>query len=148
MRSNLNEAKQIHLNELVTNIEYARAAKSSGIITVTSRNSLTGQITIHKCKHVVSSVSLNVLKNSKNLFTPRLPKSITTSINNLRLGTNNKVFFVFSENVFSNNMTGLSFIWQDGSPFSLDADKICNVGEKKSILILNFQNKNLFLSSK
>jgi len=39
-RSNLNEAKQIHLNELVTNIEYAPVAKSSGIITVTSRNSL------------------------------------------------------------------------------------------------------------
>lgn len=127
LSSSLNAAKQIRLNELVSNIEYAQAAKTSGNITVTSKNSLTGQVTIYKCKHLVSSVSLNVLKNTKNLFTPPLPASIATSLNNLRLGTNNKIFFVFNQNVFTNGMTALSFIWQNGTAFSLNADAACNV---------------------
>jgi hypothetical protein len=134
LSSSLNAAKQIRLNEIVTNIEYALAAKSAGNITVTSLNNLTGKVTIYKCKQLVSSVSLNVLKNTKNLFTPPLPASKLTSLNNLRLGTNNKVFFVFSQNVFTNGMRGLSFIWNNNTPISLNADKICNVKLKVSFL--------------
>lgn len=142
LSSSLNSAKQIRLNTKVTNIDYTQADKpnNSGFITVRSRDSLSGIETIYKCKQLVASVSLNVLKNTVNLFTPPLPASKTASLNRLKFGTNNKIFFVFSQNVFAptEKKTGLSFLWQNNLPFSLNADTTCNLNVREKKLKLVF----------
>jgi hypothetical protein len=62
---------------------------------------MNGIETIYKCKQLISSVSLNVLKNTANLFTPPLPATKLNSLNRLKQGTNNKIFYVFDRNVFA-----------------------------------------------
>ena len=115
----------------MSNVNYSQAdqANNLGFITVKSTNSLTGVVTIYKCKQLVSSVSLNVLKNTPNLFTPALPATITNSLNRLKLGVNNKIFYVFSQSVFptGSTKTGVSFLVNKNLPFSLNADATCNI---------------------
>ena len=144
MSSNLNPAKQIRLNSKVINVDYTQADKpgNAGYITVRSMDSRNGIENIYTCRQLISSVSLNVLKNTANLFTPPLPASKSASLNRLKQGTNNKIFFVFSQNVFPpmSKKTGLSFLWQNNLPFSLNADAACNLNVRDT----NSCNKFLF----
>jgi hypothetical protein len=120
-------SSQIHLNEAVTNINWSQADKTNGFILVQTKNSM-GTITNYKAKNVVTSFSLNVLKNSPSLFTPQLPASKLNAINNLAMGTNNHIFYVFNQNVFTNGKTGIAFLWGNNtSSFSLNADTACNL---------------------
>ena len=126
--SKMLKSSQIHLNETVVNINWSQAdSKTNGIILVQTINS-NGTITNYKAKHVVTSFSLNVLKNSQNLFTPSLPASKLSAIKNLAMGTSNHIFFVFKQNVFTNKNTGVVFLWQNAKTgFSLAADSVCNL---------------------
>ncbi len=77
---------------------------------------------------MVVSVSLNVLKNSPNLFIPNLPESKRASISNLEMGVNNKLFFVFESEVFTgenSDLTGVSFVFTNETDFSLPSDSNC-----------------------
>lgn len=98
-----------------------------------------GKITNYKAKNVVTSFSLNVLKNSPSLFTPQLPVIKLNAINNLAMGTNNHIFYVFNQNVFTNGKTGIAFLWDNNtSSFSLNADTTCNLAVSKCILINHY----------
>ena len=124
----LNLNQQIRLNEVVTNIDTSQADKTSGcVITVKALSKNGTVLTQYKAKQVVSSVSLNVLKNTPNLFTPNLPTAKTASINKLTLGINNKLFFMYNKTSLFTTNTGIAFLWKSNLNFTLNADKTYNL---------------------
>ena len=130
LSSFLDENTQVNLNQVVTQIDWSQADKTSGeVILIHTTDPNTGLKSTYQCRNVVVSVSLNVLKNSDDFFVPPLPETKQAAINNLKMGDNNKLFFVFEAPVFQNDdITGLSFEWDnEGNSFSLPSDATCNL---------------------
>jgi len=102
------------------------------VIETTDAN--TGANNSYLARNVVVSVSLNVLKYTTNLFNPPLPESKRTSIENLEMGVNNKLFYVFESDVFTGSnadLTGISFQWSNNQTgFSLPSDANCDLSVK------------------
>lgn len=110
-------------------IDWSQADKSDNeVIVIQTTDETTGATNTYSAKNVVVSVSLNVLKNSPNLFTPNLPESKRASISNLEMGVNNKLFFVFESDVFTgenSDLTGVSFVFTNDTDFILPSDSNC-----------------------
>ena len=143
----LDSTTQIKLSEVVVNIDWSKADQANGSIVVQTINYL-GEIMNYTARQVVTSVSLNVLKNNPFLFTPELPAYKRDSINNLTMGTTNKLFFVFDAPVFrpDENDTAVSFLWENTTAaFSLDADKTCSLNVRLILLKHFCDNKILKL---
>ena len=132
LKSFINETSQITLNETVTQIDWSQADKSNNeVIVIQTTDANTGASNSYMAKNVVVSVSLNVLKYTTNLFNPPLPESKRTSIENLEMGVNNKLFYVFESDVFTGSnadLTGISFEWSNNQTgFSLPSDANCDL---------------------
>jgi len=135
LKSFLNETSQITLNETVTQIDWSQADKSNNeVIVIETADANTGANNSYLARNVVVSVSLNVLKYTTNLFNPPLPESKRASIENLEMGVNNKLFYVFESDVFTGSnadLTGISFQWSNNQTgFSLPSDANCDLSVK------------------
>ncbi len=78
-----------------------------GVTVETPKGAITGRV-------VLSTVSTGILASGDILFTPRLPDWKTDAINNLPMGTENKMGVHFDADVFGADGRGYYSTWNDG----------------------------------
>ena len=126
LSSNLT-SKFIHLNKLVTNIDYSNKAE----IVVSVYDFFTRSMVKYNADYVLVTIPLGVLKqNYKSLFRPSLPFAKANAIEKLGFGTVNKIFAVYDKPVFTGDDQGLQLLWRadlqnvSNLPYS---DQKCNL---------------------
>ncbi|KAK7011632.1 spermine oxidase-like isoform X1, partial [Biomphalaria glabrata] len=116
----------IRLNTPVTNINWTNAkSPDSGKVSVTCDNGET-----FLADHVIVTTSIGYLQaKHQQLFTPQLPLSAQTAINNLGFGGIGKLFIKWDKPFVGYTQTpygevqGYDFLWLDSKPVALLSDR-------------------------
>jgi len=132
------DSNSILLNKKVTNIDYTNGGTDT--VTVKTTDTQTNTITDYQADFVITTIPMGYLKENYNaLFPPSLPSTHSNAIKNLGFGTMNKLFFVFSQNVFKKREQGLGIFWRDDKSINLPiAD--ARYGLAVRIIIFHFFN--------
>jgi len=102
---------EVSLNTRVERINWS----GRGVTVETPKGTITGRT-------VLSTVSTGILASGDILFTPDLPDWKSEAINNLPMGTENKMGVYFDKDVFGPDGRGYYSTWNDdGDPAKVDA---------------------------
>lgn len=133
--------KSIHLNKLVTNIDYTNKSE----ILVSVYDLFTRSMVKYNADFVLVTIPLGVLKqNYKTLFRPSLPAAKANAIEKLGFGSVNKIFAIYDKPVFAGDDQGLQLFWRadlqniSNLPYS---DQKCSL----TVKIFLFQISNSFM---
>ncbi|CAG9801190.1 unnamed protein product [Chironomus riparius] len=98
----INLKNRIKLNIKVTNINW----KSNKVFIHTADKS------VFQADHVIVTIPLGILQvNHKSLFTPTLPDIKVSAIENMKVGTLNKIFLEFEEPFWTKDFKLSAFMW-------------------------------------
>ena len=95
----------IKLENIVSKVEY----DSNGVTVTTSEGTYDG-------KHVLVTVPLGVLQNGMIEFSPPLPSDKTSAIDKMGMGLMNKVYMLFPDTFWDDDVTWINQIPDDGYP--------------------------------
>ncbi|KAL9704262.1 hypothetical protein quinque_007780 [Culex quinquefasciatus] len=101
----INLEEYTHFNKSVANICWNSGPDQTVSVRCTDN-------TVYDADHVISTVSLGVLKERYGtLFTPKLPPIKVNAIQGLSIGTVNKLFLEFDKPFWPKDWQGLSLLW-------------------------------------
>jgi len=85
----LSSVPQVHLNSVVTSIDYVNAPAKGGVVITTATGA------IYHADAAVVTLPLGVLKSGKITFNPPLPSTKLTAMSHLDMGVLNKLYLEF-----------------------------------------------------
>lgn len=127
-------ADRIFPNEIVKKIQWPEGDKpdlANHMVTVTAYNSEFKTESVYYGYQCLCTVPLGHLKATyKELFEPKLPGSYQNAIERLGFGIVNKLFLVFDEPLFKQDVQGLQILWRDDLDLEMDSIKKWNIQVK------------------